>query len=51
MIILRDLSMLWSLFHILILFIMLYRSRYGRRKIGIYPNFQMLEIYKELVEQ
>ena len=32
MTILRDLSMLWSLFHILILFIMLYRSRYGRRK-------------------
>ncbi|MDE7266493.1 MAG: ATP-binding protein, partial [Lachnospiraceae bacterium] len=32
MTILRDLSVLWSLFHILILFIMLYRSRYGRRK-------------------
>ena len=32
MTIFRDLSVLWSLFHILILFIMLYRSRYGRRK-------------------
>lgn len=32
MTILRDLSMLWSLIHILILFIMLYRSRYSRRK-------------------
>lgn len=32
MIILRDLSMLWSLFHILILFMLLYRSRYPRRK-------------------
>ena len=28
----RDLSLLWSLFHILILFMLLYRSRYGRRK-------------------
>lgn len=28
----RDLSVLWSLFHILILFISLYRSRYSRRK-------------------
>lgn len=32
MTILRDLSMLWSLFHILILFILLYRSRYPRKK-------------------
>lgn len=32
MTILRDLSMLWSLFHILILFMLLYRSRYPRRK-------------------
>ncbi|MBS7007067.1 MAG: GHKL domain-containing protein [Anaerostipes sp.] len=30
--ILRDLSVLWSLFHILILFILLYRSRYPRKK-------------------
>ncbi len=29
---LRDLSMLWSLFHILILFMLLYRSRYPRKK-------------------
>lgn len=29
---LRDLSVLWSLFHILILFTMLYRSRYSKRK-------------------
>ncbi len=32
MTILRDLSMLWSLFHILILFMLLYRSRYSRNK-------------------
>ncbi|MCM1326635.1 MAG: GHKL domain-containing protein [Bacteroidales bacterium] len=32
MTILRDLSMLWSLFHILILFMLLYRSRYPRKK-------------------
>lgn len=32
MTILRDLSMLWSLFHILILFMLLYRSRYSRKK-------------------
>ncbi len=32
MTIFRDISMLWSLFHILILFMLLYRSRYGRRK-------------------
>lgn len=30
--ILRELSIIWSLFHILILFMMLYRSRYGRKK-------------------
>lgn len=32
MTIFRDLSMLWSLLHILVLFIMLYRSRYSRKK-------------------
>lgn len=32
MTIFRDLSIIWSLFHILILFMMLYRSRYPRRK-------------------
>lgn len=32
MTVLRDLSVLWSLFHILILFMLLYRSRYGRKK-------------------
>lgn len=32
MTILRDLSVLWSLFHILILFMLLYRSRYPRKK-------------------
>lgn len=31
MAVLRDLSILWSLFHILILFILLYRSRFSRR--------------------
>lgn len=32
MTVLRDISMLWSLFHILILFMLLYRSRYPRKK-------------------
>lgn len=32
MTILRDLSVLWALFHILILFMLLYRSRYSRKK-------------------
>ena len=32
MTILRNLSILWSLFHVLILFILLYRSRYSRKK-------------------
>lgn len=32
MTILRELSILWSLFHILILFMLLYRSRYPRKK-------------------
>lgn len=32
MTILRDLSVLWSLFHILILFMLLYRSRYPQKK-------------------
>lgn len=31
MTVLRDISMLWSLFHILILFMLLYRSRYPRK--------------------
>ncbi len=32
MTVLRDISVLWSMFHILILFILLYRSRYGKKK-------------------
>lgn len=32
MTILRDLSILWTMFHILILFMLLYRSRYSRKK-------------------
>lgn len=32
MTILRDLSVLWSLFHILVLFMLLYRSRYPKRR-------------------
>lgn len=32
MTILRDISVMWSLFHILVLFILLYRSRYPQRK-------------------
>ena len=38
---LRDLSMLWSLFHILILFMMLYRSRYSRKKTVLLTGFAM----------
>lgn len=41
MTILRDLSMLWSLFHILILFILLYRSRYPRKKTYILTGIFM----------
>ncbi len=41
MTILRDLSVLWSLFHILILFMMLYRSRYSRRKTMILMGISM----------
>lgn len=41
MTILRDLSMLWSLFHILILFMMLYRSRYSRRKTILLTGISM----------
>lgn len=32
MILLRDLSVLWTLFHVLIIFMLLYRSRYSRKK-------------------
>lgn len=32
MTLLRDLSVLWSLFHILVLFMLLYRSRYAKKK-------------------
>ncbi len=41
MTVLRDLSVLWSLFHILILFMLLYRSRYSRRKTIIYTGIVM----------
>ncbi len=41
MTILRDLSMLWSLFHILILFMLLYRSRYSRKKTFILTGITM----------
>ena len=41
MAILRDLSVLWSLFHILILFILLYRSRYPRKKTYILTGIFM----------
>ncbi|MDE7030163.1 MAG: ATP-binding protein, partial [Lachnospiraceae bacterium] len=41
MTILRDLSMLWSLLHILILFMMLYRSRYTRKKTLLLTAFSM----------
>ena len=41
MTILGDSSMLWSLFHILILFILLYRSRYPRKKTYILTGIFM----------
>lgn len=41
MTVLRDLSVLWSLFHILILFMLLYRSRYKRRKTFILTGLFM----------
>lgn len=41
MTILRDLSIIWSLFHILILFLMLYRSRYSRKKTYILTGISM----------
>lgn len=41
MTILRDLSMLWSLFHILILFMLLYRSRYPRKKTFLLTGLTM----------
>lgn len=37
----RDLSILWSLFHILILFMLLYRSRYPRKKTFILTGATM----------
>ena len=44
MTILRDVSVLWSLFHILILFIMLYRSRYPRKKTYILTGIFMTPV-------
>lgn len=41
MTVLRDISMLWSLFHILILFMLLYRSRYPRKKTLILTGMTM----------
>ena len=41
MTILRDVSMLWSLFHVLILFMLLYRSRYPRGKTFILTGITM----------
>ena len=41
MTILRDLSMLWSLFHILIIFMLLYRSRYPQKKTLILTGMTM----------
>ncbi len=40
----RDISVLWSLFHILILFMMLYRSRYSRRKTFLLTGIAMLPV-------
>lgn len=41
MLLLRDLSMLWSLLHILVLFMMLYRSRYSRKKTILLTGISM----------
>ena len=41
MTILRDLSMLWSLFHILILFMLMYRSRYPQKKTFLLTGITM----------
>lgn len=49
MTILRDLSIIWSLFHILILFLMLYRSRYSRKKTYILDIFfRIWEYFKRV---
>lgn len=39
--VLRELSVLWSLFHILILFILLYRSKYSKKKTWILTGIFM----------
>lgn len=41
MTLLRDLSILWSLFHILVIFMLLYRSRYDRRRTNILTGITM----------
>lgn len=41
MLLLRDLSVLWSLLHILVLFMMLYRSRYSRKKTILLTGISM----------
>ena len=41
MTLLRDLSVLWSLFHILIIFMLLYRSRYDRRRTNFLTGITM----------
>lgn len=41
MTIFRDLSVLWSLFHILVLFMLLYRSRYSRKKTFLFTGICM----------
>lgn len=38
---LRDLSVLWSLFHILIIFMLLYRSRFDRRRTNFLTGITM----------
>ncbi|MBQ4649510.1 MAG: ATP-binding protein, partial [Firmicutes bacterium] len=38
---LRDISLIWSLFHVLILFIAFYESRYPRRKTFILTGIFM----------
>ncbi len=42
--VLRELSVLWSLFHILILFMLLYRSRYSRRKTILLTGLAMMPV-------
>ncbi len=40
-VVLRDLSVLWAMFHVIFLFVMLFRSRYNRRKTAVLAGVGM----------